>query len=140
MSETKSTLPAKLSALPELWIEKIFGHMGDYYGSLFSDRWKDCNIASVKRTWAKALASFTDHPECFRLALKSMIDECRMPPTLPEFVALCRKHYVRPQPQRAALPDIPPRYTSVEEGRRRLAELKAKFPSMSRVFDEIPVE
>lgn len=140
MIETKSTLPAKLSVLPESWIEKIFGYMGDYYGSLFSDRWKDCNIANVKRTWAESLASFTDHPECFRLALKSMIDECRMPPTLPEFVALCRKHYVRPKPQQVALPDLPPIYASKEEARRRLAELKAKFPSMTRVLDEIPVE
>lgn len=140
MSETKSTLPAKLSALPETWIEKIFGQMGGYYGSLFSDRWKDCDIADVKRIWAEVLASFSDHPECFRQALRSMIDECRLPPTLPEFVALCRKHYVRPQPKQAALPDIPPRYTSKEEGRRRLAELKAKFTSMKRVLDEIRVE
>lgn len=140
MSETKSTLPAKLSALPESWIEKIFGHMGDYYGSLFSDRWKDSNIASVKRTWAEALANFTDHPECFRLALKAMIDECRMPPTLPEFVALCRKHYVRPEPQQKSLPDMSQAPLSREEGRKRLAALKSKYPSMKRVLDAIPAE
>jgi hypothetical protein len=126
--------------LPVSWIDKIFGHMGAYYGSLFADRWKDCDIAEVKRVWAESLANFSDNPECFKASLRSMIDECQFPPTLPEFVALCRKHYVRPPLQQAALPDIPPAYTSKEEGRRRLAELKAKFPSMSRVLDEIGTE
>lgn len=139
MSETKSTLPAKLSALPESWIDELFGHMGAYYGSLFADRWKDNNIAEVKRVWAESLANFSDNPKCFRAALKSMIDECQFPPTLPEFVALCRKHYVRPQ-QQAALPDLGHQPLSRDEGRHRMAELKKKFPAMTRVLDEIRVE
>lgn len=139
MSETKSTLPAKLSALPESWIDKIFAHMGAYYGSLFADRWKDNNIAEVKRIWAEALASFSDNPECFKASLRSMIDECKFPPTLPEFVALCRKHYVRP-PQQVAPPALEHQPLLRDDARRRLAELKTKFPTMKRVLDEIDVE
>jgi hypothetical protein len=147
MSEQNETLPAsaaqypaKLSALPVSWIDKIFGHMGAYYGSLFADRWKDCDIAEVKRVWAESLANFSDNPECFKASLRSMIDECQFPPTLPEFVALCRKHYVRPPMQQAALPNLGHQPLSRDEGRRRLEALKAKFPTMTRVLDEIRVE
>jgi hypothetical protein len=140
---TNVTSPAKLNALPDAWIEKIFGHMSAYYGSLFSDRWRGFDLVEVKRIWAQELANFSDNPECFRAALRAMIDESKFPPTLPEFVVLCRKHYVRPPSQQIALPDMPPKpdaFPSRDEARRRLAELKKKFPSMTRALDEIKVE
>lgn len=94
----KSTLPAKLPALPDPWVSKLFSHMSALYGTRFTDLWKDCDLADVKHTWAEELASFTDNPECFGLALKSLTNENRFPPTLPEFVAICRRHYKRPMP------------------------------------------
>ena len=107
MNEVKiqlnETLPAKLSTLPESWIERIFSRMSSLYGSLFRDRWRDCDLVEVKRVWAEELASFTDNPECFGLALKALIDDCKFPPTLPEFVAICRKSYRRPTEAVAAI-------------------------------------
>lgn len=132
--------PAKLSALPEAWIEKIFSHMAAFYGSLFVDRWKDCDITAVKRIWAESLATFSDNPECFRLALKALMDERCLPPTLPEFVALCRKHYTRPMPSQLALSDMgaaAESYPTREEAQRRAAELRSRFPAMRRVIDVI---
>lgn len=89
------SLPAKLSALPEQWVDRIFGRMSAFYGTLFSDRWRDANLLDVKRVWAEELASFSDNPECFGKALKEMV-ACKFPPTLPEFVTMCRSHYKRP--------------------------------------------
>ncbi len=97
MNEANATLPAKLSVLPDSWIERIFTRMSAMYGALFRERWRDCDLDEVKRVWAEELSSFSDNPECFGLALKAMVGECKFPPTLPEFVAICRKHYSRPK-------------------------------------------
>ena len=97
MNEPNATLPAKLSVLPDSWIERIFTRMSAMYGALFRERWRDCDLDEVKRVWAEELSSFSDNPECFGLALKAMVGECKFPPTLPEFVAICRKHYSRPK-------------------------------------------
>lgn len=97
MNEANATLPAKLSVLPDSWIERIFTRMSVMYGALFRERWRDCDLDEVKRVWAEELSSFSDNPECFGLALKAMVAECKFPPTLPEFVAICRKHYSRPK-------------------------------------------
>ncbi len=93
-----ATLPAKLSALPDRWISKVFATMSAAYGTLFTDRWKDSDLNEVKQIWAQKLATFSDSPETFSKALAAMIDECKFPPTLPEFVAICRRHYKRPEP------------------------------------------
>jgi len=138
--ETSGTLPAKLNALPEPWIERIFGHMAAFYGSLFLDRWKGTDLVEVKRVWASSLATFSDHPECFGLALKAMVDEVRLPPTLPEFVAICRRKYVKPVPKQEALPNLAAVPVSREEGKRRIAELKQRFPRMAGALSEIRVE
>ena len=97
MNEANATLSAKLSVLPDSWIERIFTRMSAMYGALFRERWRDCDLDEVKRVWAEELSSFSDNPECFGLALKAMVGECKFPPTLPEFVAICRKHYSRPK-------------------------------------------
>lgn len=96
-NEASATLPAKLCALPDSWVERIFSRMSALYGALFRERWRDCDLVEVKAVWAEELSSFSDNPECFGLALKAMVGECKFPPTLPEFVAICRKHYVRPK-------------------------------------------
>jgi hypothetical protein len=120
MSNESATLPEKLSALPERWIDKIFGRMEAMYGSLFLERWKGTDLIEVKRVWCESLASFSDNPECFTAALKALLDEHQWPPTLPEFVALCRKHYRRPSEAVAMLEA--PQPLSREEAKARLAE------------------
>lgn len=100
-NESSATLPSKLCALPDSWMERIFGHMSAYYGALFRERWRDCDLAEVKQVWAKELASFSDNPECFKTALKVLVEGHPFPPTLPEFVAICRRNYK--QPKRVAI-------------------------------------
>ena len=42
--------------LPDAWISKIFSKFEARYGSLFIDRWRDCDMANVRETWAEELA------------------------------------------------------------------------------------
>lgn len=126
VAATSGTLPGKLSVLPEPWIDRIFGRMEALYGSLFLERWRGTRLAEVKAVWASELSSFTDNPECFGLALKALLDECRFPPTLPEFVALCRKHYRRPTEAVAVL-EHKLTAEDVERNRARAKDLVEKL-------------
>jgi len=59
------------------------------YGSKFSDMWAGVDPTAVRISWARKLGGFISRPECIRSAL----DDCDgkpWPPTLPEFLSLCR--------------------------------------------------
>jgi len=74
-------------AIPAAWTERLFERLSGYYGSKFGDLWRGCDLDSVKRTWADALAGYAAHE------IKRGIDACLrrvFPPTLPEFLTLCR--------------------------------------------------
>lgn len=93
--------------------------MSAHYGARFADAWRGTDPASVKTVWAKELGRFT--PDQLKHGIESLA-QCKFPPTLPEFIALC-KHapsyaYARKLP--------PPRPTPEqrEEGLRRFAEMK----------------
>lgn len=77
------------SALPEAWIERIFSVMAGYYGSKFADLWSGTDPEVMRRVWAEKLAGFRDHPEVFKAALDAC-DDRLFPPTLPEFIGMCR--------------------------------------------------
>ena len=96
MTATPSRAP-----LPDSWVERIFDRMQGLYGSLWVDRWRsgetverngrqfDRGLLNAKATWAQEMGGFADQPERIARALES----CRhrnMPPTLPEFLSLCR--------------------------------------------------
>jgi len=79
---------AKPPALPESWIEKLFSRLSAMYGRKFADLWAGCNLAEVKAVWAEDLAG------CSGEEIKRGLDACKtrtFPPTLPEFLMLCRK-------------------------------------------------
>lgn len=76
-----------LGAIPSAWIERLFERLSGYYGSKFGDLWRGCDLESVKRTWADAMAEYSAQE------IKRGIDACLrrvFPPTLPEFLTLCR--------------------------------------------------
>jgi hypothetical protein len=124
-TERQQSLPEKLSVLPESWIDRIFGRMEASYGSLFLDRWRGCDIVEVKKVWAEELRSFSDYPACFGVALKAMVDDgLKFPPTLPEFVGMCRKAYSSPANPLMLSAPAP---LSKEEAAERMREVKARF-------------
>lgn len=117
----------KLSKLPDSWVERIFATMSAAYGTLFSDRWRDIDLGVVRGLWAESLASFSDHPECFRLALTSMVEECQFPPTLPEFISLCRRHYRAPKPPAVAAIEHHLTPEDIERNKARIAKMVASL-------------
>jgi hypothetical protein len=85
---SSETSPPKPSALPEAWIERLFGRFEALYGAKVADAWKGCDLRNVKVVWAEALGSLS------RDELSAGIAGCmtrEWPPTLPEFVKLCRQ-------------------------------------------------
>lgn len=77
-------------ALPSAWVDRIFSTMIAHYGSRFADMWRDTNIADVKAVWAEKLGGFADMPDCLKYGL-GCLDGREWPPTLPEFLADCRR-------------------------------------------------
>lgn len=81
------TSPQNRSALPDHWVDALFSRLSAMYGSRFADLWRGCDLAAVKATWAADLAVMS------RDELAAGVAACRSrdwPPTLPEFMKLCR--------------------------------------------------
>ncbi|MBR8279772.1 hypothetical protein [Burkholderia vietnamiensis] len=77
-----------LDALPQHWVEALFSKMAAFYGSRFASMWNGVNVVEVQRAWAIELGKLS------RDQLKAGSDNLTAlpkPPTLPEFVALCRQ-------------------------------------------------
>lgn len=75
------------NAVPESWIDSLFARMSAMYGAKFADLWRGTDLAVVRRLWGVELASVS------RDELKAGVDALTkrpFPPTLPEFLSLCR--------------------------------------------------
>lgn len=76
-----------MKALPLDWIERLFTRFVGMYGSKFADLWRGTDLASVKSIWAEDLVGYSGEE------LKRGLESCKVrvfPPTLPEFMILCR--------------------------------------------------
>ena len=79
--------PGNCRPLPREWIEKLFDKFKARYGTLFVDRFGGLPLDVVAEEWANELAGYTGQE------LQRGLDGCRalkFPPTLPEFMAMCR--------------------------------------------------
>lgn len=85
--------------LPDSWVESLLARMLATYGQKFRSQWADVPPETLRETWAVALGRFDG--ERIKWALEQMIATCPWPPTLPEFVALCRQ---APREEPAKLP------------------------------------
>lgn len=68
-------------------VEALFSEFEALYGSRFADMWRHTDVAYVKSLWAKALAGLT------RREIRTGLAGCGnrpWPPSLPEFLTLCR--------------------------------------------------
>ena len=74
-------------ALPKELIERLFAKFGAFYGRHFADMWAGQNPETVKEVWAEELSNFSREElgRGFEAAKRN-----KFPPTLPEFMALCR--------------------------------------------------
>lgn len=90
MENQSVTSPANQSALPEAWIEKLFQKFEDFYGAKWAAQYGSFPRNRVMRTWAEELAGFADKPGAIGRALDAQKAN-PFPPTLPEFLTLCRE-------------------------------------------------
>lgn len=74
-------------ALPESWISTLFEKMTTFYGSRFLDMWRGTDMALVRRMWAVELSQLSNAE--LKRGSSTLISR-QFPPTLPEFVLLCR--------------------------------------------------
>ncbi|WP_349609101.1 hypothetical protein [Cupriavidus sp. DF5525] len=74
-------------AIPESWVDSLFARMSGMYGSKFADLWRGTDLPSVRRLWGKELASLSRDE--LRRGSDALLGR-PFPPTLPEFVSLCR--------------------------------------------------
>jgi len=82
---------AKLSELStakqSAWVDRLFERLAAMYGARFGDMWAGQALETVKRIWREELADLTQDEVTRGVA------GCRSrqwPPTLPEFLRLCR--------------------------------------------------
>lgn len=84
---TSATSPANVPALPDEWAERIFQRMENFYLSKWVDSFGSIPRERVKRAWAEELYGYSPQE------IKRGLDACRAkvwPPSLPEFLLLCR--------------------------------------------------
>jgi hypothetical protein len=91
------------NALPNAWIDRLFMRFSVLYGRHWAEMWAGIPIADVKAAWSSELAGV--RAEQIAAALKGL---GTFPPTLPEFLALCRQS-TTPTTHRLLLPDRRPR-------------------------------
>lgn len=87
--EASETSAGSVPALPENWTERIFRVMENRYGAKWQDGFGGIPRERVRQAWGEDLAEFSG------AELKRGLDTCparhpTWPPTLPEFMALCR--------------------------------------------------
>ena len=82
-----ATLSELSTAKRSEWISRLFVRLGAMYGKHFADMWTGQRLEDVKAIWADELADMTQDEVARGVA------SCRTrnwPPTLPEFIKLCR--------------------------------------------------
>lgn len=95
-------------------MRKLFGELQGNYGTRFLDMWRsgqtdtngdDVGLQNAMDMWAEKLAGFRERPDAIRRVLDTLPPH---PPTLPEFVALCRTSRPKQEVKALPAPDVPP--------------------------------
>lgn len=110
------TSPGNRPVLPDAWIDKLFERLACLYGRKFADLWGGVDPVAVRKLWAEKLGVYPG--EVIAKALTAC-DTRPFPPTLPEFLLLCKAENNRPQPFKA-LPSPP---IDRKAAKQRLAEI-----------------
>lgn len=89
-NQQSATSPANQRSLPDPWIEKLFQKFEDWYGAKWANQYGAFPRERVKRSWAEELGGFDHVGEVIAKALNAQKGN-QFPPTLPEFMAICRE-------------------------------------------------
>ncbi len=106
-------------------MRKLFAELQGNYGTRFLDMWRsgvtdtngdDVGLQNAMDMWAEKLAGFRERPDAIRRVLDTLP---KHPPTLPEFVELCRTSCPKQGVKALPAPNVPP---SVIEARQAEAQ------------------
>jgi len=116
-------------------VDRLFSRFTALYGAQkVGAMWHGADIAEVKSVWA---AQIEPHKDVLRDAIQSLINQGReWPPTLPEFVALCRQF--RPaygQPPGTALMAPGAGHTDAETARQNIIKVRGM---LANAFKKVP--
>lgn len=104
--------------------------MQGHYGTRFLNMWltghrlpngDDAGLANAMNHWAEKLGGYADHPETLKRALSNLPPE---PPTLPQFMELCRHSWAPPIVQQL---ENKPTEEQLAKNRERIREIIAMF-------------
>lgn len=104
-----------LTPLPSAWVDALVSRMAAVYGEKFLHQWARVDPDAMRATWGEMLGCFSG--DQIKWAIGTMVANNPFPPTLPEFIALCRS---APRPEVVALPEPA---VSPEVARQRSAEI-----------------
>jgi hypothetical protein len=68
-------------------VEDLFNKMQALYGAKFLEQWKDINLDALRQHWGSALDKMTPQQVQRGMASLELLD---LPPTLPQFIKLCK--------------------------------------------------
>lgn len=75
------------NAAPISWVESLFKKMGAMYGNKFIDMWRTSDIEAVKQLWSEEMGKLSR--EDLKRGYDALLTR-EWPPTLPEFVQMCK--------------------------------------------------
>jgi hypothetical protein len=118
-------------------VRKLFAELQGNYGTRFLDMWRsgqtnvdgdDVGLQNAMSLWAEKLAGFRERPDAIRRVLDTLPPH---PPTLPEFVALCRQSCPKQEVKALPAPDVPPAVIAARQAEAQAiaAKVAANVPS-----------
>lgn len=119
-------------SLPDGWVEKLFQKFEDFYGAKWAAAYGSFPRDRVKRTWAEELGGFASMPECIAMALEDQ-KQLKFPPTLPEFLTLCRDAAKRLPPKVSLIIEHKLSEEDMQRNRERISKIAS---SLSRGMTE----
>ena len=132
MDDKAKLLTLHQKRLPDTWVQRIFSVMQAHYGVRWLNMWKinqplpdgqDAGLVNAMNVWGEKLAGFENSPETFKRALECLPAE---PPTLPQFLELCRHAYVPPKHH---MLDRKMTEEEYEKGKERISTIIANLKS-----------
>ncbi|MCM2312201.1 MAG: hypothetical protein NDI84_12440 [Steroidobacteraceae bacterium] len=101
--------------LPDAWVKSLLDRMAAMYGEKFVRQWEKTDPDAMRDMWAESLGRFDG--DQIKWALQHLVGNNPFPPTLPEFVMLCR------QAPRKETPALPAPVVPKSVAQRRAEEL-----------------
>lgn len=78
-----------LRALPSEWVSRLFSRFQAIYGNKVATMWADADLNEVRAVWGDGLGHY-DAVDIKRSLETMIVAYPDYPPTLPQFVAMCR--------------------------------------------------